>query len=120
MGCMTTDNGQMSFRRGVMSLVLLGLLKQGDMYGYQLVTEIARRSEERLVTQEGSLYPVLYKLLDQKLISDYKVLIGKRRTRVYYHLEPAGEQRLKELLEEYEETTKGVFMIVKGEDSNGE
>ena len=100
---MAADNGQMSFRRGVMSLVILGLLKKEDMYGYQLVQETERRSGGRIVTQEGSLYPVLYKLVDQGLISDRKVLVGRRLTRVYYHLEPAGEQRLEELVREYEE-----------------
>lgn len=87
---MAADNGQMSFRRGVMSLVILGLLKKEDMYGYQLVQETERQSGGRIVTQEGSLYPVLYKLVDQGLISDRKVLVGRRMTRVYYHLEPAG------------------------------
>ena len=75
---MAADNGQMSFRRGVMSLVILGLLKKEDMYGYQLVQETERRSGGRIVTQEGSLYPVLYKLVDQGLISDRKVLVGRR------------------------------------------
>ncbi len=112
---MAADNGQMSFRRGVMSLVILGLLKKEDMYGYQLVQETERRSGGRIVTQEGSLYPVLYKLVDQGLISDRKVLVGRRMTRVYYHLEPAGEQRLEELVREYEEVTKGVFQIIEGD-----
>lgn len=112
---MAADNGQMSFRRGVMSLVILGLLKKEDMYGYQLVQETERRSGGRIVTQEGSLYPVLYKLVDQGLISDRKVLVGRRMTWVYYHLEPAGEQRLEELVREYEEVTKGVFQIIEGD-----
>ena len=112
---MAADNGQMSFRRGVMSLVILGLLKKEDMYGYQLVQETERRSGGRIVTQEGSLYPVLYKLVDQGLISDRKVLVGRRMTRVYYHLEPAGKQRLEELVREYEEVTKGVFQIIEGD-----
>ena len=116
---MAGDNVQTSFRRGVMSLVILGLLKKEDMYGYQLVQETERQSGGRIVTQEGSLYPVLYKLLDQGYISDRKVQVGKRMTRIYYHLEPAGEERLADLLREYEEVTKGVFLIVKGEDSNG-
>ena len=117
---MAGDNVQTSFRRGVMSLVILGLLKKEDMYGYQLVQETERQSGGRIVTQEGSLYPVLYKLLDQGYISDRKVQVGKRMTRIYYHLEPAGEARLNELLLEYEEVTKGVFLIVKGDDDNGE
>lgn len=115
---MAADNAQNSFRRGVMSLVILGLLKKEDMYGYQLVQETERMSGGRITTQEGSLYPVLYKLVDQGLISDKKVLVGKRMTRVYYHLEPAGEQRLNELIREYEEITQGVFLIVKGGDSD--
>ena len=113
-----TDSGQSSFRRGVMSLVILGLLKKEDMYGYQLVKETERQSGGRIVTQEGSLYPVLYKLVDQGLISDRKVLVGRRMTRVYYHLEPAGEQRLRELTREYEEVTKGVLQIIEGCDTD--
>lgn len=117
---MTQDNSQNSFRRGVMSLVLLSLLKQQDMYGYQLVQETEKQSGGRLMTQEGSLYPVLYKLQEQGLISDRKELVGKRRTRVIYHLEPPGEQRLRELIREYEELTQGVFQIIKGGGANGE
>lgn len=111
---MAGDVSQNSFRRGVMSLVILGLLKREDMYGYQLVQETESSSGGRIVTQEGSLYPVLYKLLDQGLISDRRVQVGKRMTRIYYHLEPAGEERLKELIREYEEVTRGVLQIIGG------
>lgn len=114
---MARDNGQSTFQRGVMSMVILGLLKRADMYGYQLVQETERVSGRRIVTQEGSLYPVLYKLVDQGLISDKRVQVGKRMTRVYYHLEPAGEQRLKELIQEYEQITQGVFLIVREADA---
>ena len=113
---MAVDN---SFRRGVMSLVILALLKREDMYGYQLVQETERSSGGRLTTQEGSLYPVLYKLQDQGFISDRKVQVGKRMTRVYYHIEPAGEEKLLELIREYEDMTQGVFQIIRGGDSNG-
>ena len=100
-------------------MVILSLLKREDMYGYQLVQETERSSGGKLTTQEGSLYPVLYKLQDQGLISDRKVLVGKRMQRVYYHLEPAGEQRLRELIQEYEEVTSGVFQIIKEAEEDG-
>ena len=93
-------------------LLVLSLLAGEDMYGYQLVQETERSSGGVLVTQEGSLYPVLYKLLDQGLITDYRVKSGKRMTRVYYHLEPSGEARLEELIREYTETTRGIFNII--------
>ena len=110
---MPKDNAQNAFRRGVMSLVILALLKKEDMYGYQLVQQTIAVSGGRIITQEGSLYPVLYKLLDQGLISDRKVQVGKRMTRVYYHLEPAGEKRLQELIWEYDQITDGVRAIIE-------
>lgn len=112
---MAPDHVQNSFRRGVMSLVILALLEKEDMYGYQLVQETARRSGNRIVTQEGSLYPVLYKLLEQGLISDKKVQVGKRMTRIYYHLEQAGAVRLSELKKEFQEITQGIRMITEEE-----
>lgn len=111
---MAIDNSQNSFRRGVMSLVILALLKKEDMYGYQLVQETAASTGGRIITQEGSLYPVLYKLLDQGLISDRKEVVGRRMTRIYYHLEPAGEKRLRELTEEYQSITEGIHMLTEG------
>ena len=115
---MAADSSQNSFRRGVMSLVILGLLKKEDMYGYQLVQETMRQSGGKITTQEGSLYPVLYKLLDQGLISDRKVQVGKRMTRVYYHIESAGLQRLEELTREYQDVTRGVFRILEEDNTD--
>ena len=110
--CIAAEQGQALFRRGVTALVILGLLKREDMYGYQLVQETARVSGGKLTTQEGSLYPVLYRLLEQGYISDRRVPAGKRMTRIYYHLEPAGQVHLEELTREYRETTEGVFRII--------
>ena len=102
-----------NFQRGVLPVVILSLLKHEDMYGYQLVLETERRSEGKLVTQEGSLYPVLYKMLEAGYVTDTKKLVGKRMTRIYYHLEPSGEAYLQALIKEYEKVTDGVFTIVR-------
>lgn len=117
---MGADHTQGSFRRGVLSLVLLALLRREDMYGYQLVQETEHLSGGKLTTQEGSLYPVLYKLQDAGLISARKVLVGKRMTRIYYHLEPSGEEYLQALIQEYEDVTQGVFQIIHGEETEDE
>lgn len=117
---MGKDAGQNNYRRGVMSLVILSLLKREDMYGYQLVQETELSSGGLLTTQEGSLYPVLYRLLDQGYISDHRVQVGKRMTRIYYHLEPAGEEKLKELIADYESATQGVFRIIHREETGAE
>ncbi len=110
---------QNSFQRGVMTLLVLALLDREDMYGYQLVQEISAASSGRIVTQEGSLYPVLYKLQDQKLISDNKKLVGKRKTRIYYHLEDAGKAQLQTLLQEYDTITQGVLQVIQRGERHG-
>ena len=117
---MREDQAQAGFRRGVLTLVILALLKQEDMYGYQLVQEANRSTDGALTTQEGSLYPVLYKLQSQGLISDYRVKSGIRMTRVYYHLEPAGEARLEELVREYVALTQGIYKLIDREVESSE
>lgn len=107
------NNEQNAFRRGIMQLVILSLLSKEDMYGYQLVQETIARSGGRIVTQEGSLYPVLYKLQEQGFISDRKVLVGKRMTRVYYHIEDAGLAQLEKLTEEYNAISTGLRMLME-------
>lgn len=111
---MQNSTTQSNYRRGVAPLVILALLRQEDMYGYQLVQEMERQSGGRVTTQEGSLYPVLYRLQEAGYISDRKVLVGKRMTRVYYHLEPSGEAHLQALIAEYTALTGGVFQIING------
>ncbi len=110
---MVNHNDHNNFRRGIMSLVLLTLLHKEDMYGYQLVQETKRLSGGRIQTQEGSLYPVLYKLQERGYISDRKVQVGKRMTRVYYHLEPEGETYLQTLKAEYTAIVTGMQMIME-------
>ena len=111
---MASDNLRSGFQRGAMAMIILSLLKREDMYGYQLVQEIEKQSGGVLLTQEGSLYPVLYKLQDQGCISDKKVLVGRRMTRVYYHIEDEGIQYLHTLHQEYEKVTQGIYQIIKG------
>lgn len=111
---MPSDNTIPNFQKGVASLVVLSLLRQEDMYGYQLVQETEKQSGGRLRTQEGSLYPVLYRLQDQGYISDRREKVGKRMTRVYYHLETKGEAYLDSLITEYETVASGVLQIIRG------
>lgn len=109
---MAKQSGSANYQRGVASLVILALLNKQDMYGYQLVQEAEKQSGGAIVIQEGSLYPVLYRLLDEGYISDRKELVGKRMTRIYYHIEPAGAAHLQALIEEYRAVTAGVFRLI--------
>lgn len=109
---MSKDLQSVNFRRGLLPLVVLQILKNGDMYGYQIVQEAGRRSHGHIITQEGSLYPVLYRLLSGGYISERKVPRGEKMVRVYYHIEDAGREYLESLIEEYDFISQGMALIL--------
>ena len=104
--------GRSSFKMGTVELIVLFLLSKKDLYGYEISLLIKELSGGNLVVQESTLYPTLYKLIEKKYISDREVPIGKRRLRVYYHIEDAGRQRLSDLIEDYHTTTLGIENIL--------
>ena len=104
--------GRSNFKMGTVEMIVLFLLDKGDLYGYQLSLLIEKLSSGNLVVTESTLYPTLYKLLGNKMISDREVPVGKRRVRVYYHLEKEGKQRLNDLLVDYHLITNGISQIL--------
>lgn len=104
--------GRSNFKMGTVEMIVLFLLQKHDLYGYQLTTLIKKQSGGNVIVTESTLYPTLYKLLKNDYISDREMPIGKRRVRVYYHLEDAGKERLADLLEDYHEITVGIEQIL--------
>ena len=87
-----------NFKMGTVEMLVLSLLSQKDLYGYEISLLLKDLSEGLYVVPEGSLYPVLYKLEDKKLITSHAIQTGKRRVRKYYHIEATGLERLEQLL----------------------
>lgn len=88
-------------KKATIEMLLLKLLAESDMYGYQLTQEVKKRSGGLYTILEGSMYPILYRLTDQAFISSYDKKVGKRQVRVYYHLEDSGREYLDELISDY-------------------
>lgn len=101
-----------NLKRGTIELMLLTLLKEGDKYGYELSQKLEERSDGLFTIKETTMYPTLYRLQSKGLISDRQEKVGIRRTRVYYHLEPAGEAYLKEIHREYVSLNRGIFKLL--------
>src|SRR3989337_4391326 len=81
------------FMRGVPELLLLRLLAQRDMYGYELVRTVRLTTGDAISLGEGVIYPALHSLERQgALKSKRKAVEG--RTRVYYSLTAKGRRRL--------------------------
>lgn len=101
-----------TLKKATIEILLLKLLSEQDMYGYQLLQELKKRSSENYVILEGSMYPILYRLTDQNYISFYEKRVGKRQTRVYYHLEDTGRVYFVSMREEYEEYIKLISFLL--------
>jgi len=103
---------QENLKKGTAEMVLLYLLREQEMYGYQLTQTLRERSQEKYILQEGSMYPILYRLLDRGLIVERREIVCKRRTRVYYSITQEGINRLDEIIREYVEITLGIGLVM--------
>lgn len=105
-------------KRGTIELALLSLLSKKDMYGYEICQQLKENSHGLYIVTEGSLYPVLYRLIEKGCITDRSERVGKRRTRVYYHIEQAGIDYLNEIKHEYFSMHNGLLLVL-GEADGG-
>lgn len=76
-------------------LLVLSLLAGEDMYGYQMIVELARRSDHTFEMKEGTLYPVLHGLERDGMVEAYQQEAPTGRMRKYYHLTRKGGALLK-------------------------
>lgn len=101
-----------SFKRGTVDLVVLSVLLERDMYGYEIVKTVKEKSEGKYEIPLGTLYPVLYRFIENGYLSDRDEIVNKR-LRKYYHLEEKGRAFYAELLGEYRKISEGVNLITK-------
>ncbi len=79
---------------GDFALLLLGLLEQREMYGYELVSELRARSDLVIDLPEGTVYPALRRLERDGLVAGRWVAVASGPRRRYYALTTAGERAL--------------------------
>jgi PadR family transcriptional regulator PadR len=80
--------------RGDFALLLLGLLADREMYGYELVAELRRRSDTVIDLPEGTVYPALRRMERQGLIGGRWAQVGPGPRRRYYSLTAKGQRAL--------------------------
>lgn len=106
-------------KRGTLEMVLLRLLAQRPMYGYELVATLAERGGQAFQVKEGTLYPVLYRLENDGHIESRWEAPERGVPRKYYHLTPAGERALAARLAEWQAFVSAVARLL-GKDGEGE
>lgn len=96
------------------SMLLLKLLQDEDMYGYQMIEELARRSDNTFSLKAGTLYPLLHDLQQQSMIEVYERTSDTGRLRKYYRLTKAGRKMLGEKEAEWTSFSAAVDKVLSG------
>lgn len=101
------------FFSGITELLILAILADHDSYVYEIVKFIKEYSKGYLSISQNTVYAVTYKLKNEGKLSEYSKLVGKRRTRIYYHIEPNGNSYYKQLLDSFIDAYHGVENILQ-------
>jgi PadR family transcriptional regulator PadR len=108
---MATDKNALS---GNTTMLILKLLEEKDMYGYQIIEELSRRSEDVFRLKTGTLYPILHGLENDGMVLSYDENADNQRIRKYYRLTNHGKGLLAKKQSEWKAYTKAVSRILDG------
>jgi len=110
---MTMKKTNPDFLNGVPELLILRLLGQKPMHGYDLVQAIKVSSGSKLEFGEGCVYPILHRLEAQKYLSSRRELVGGRH-RIVYRPTKQGHRRLVESWNTWKQVVEGVTTVLQG------
>lgn len=80
--------------QGTLDLLILKAVSLGPLHGYGVLLRIQQMSQERLLIQQGSLYPALYRLEHQgAIVGEWGESENNRKAK-YYRLTRLGRERL--------------------------
>lgn len=100
------------FINGITELLILSILSTHDSYVYEITKTIENSSNNLLSISQNTIYTATYKLQNEGKISEYSKIVGKKRTRIYYHIEKNGLFYLEELKQNYSNMICGVQTIL--------
>ena len=111
-------NWKKEIKRGTIQLCVLSLLKEGPMYGYQIITALRERSDGYFELKEGTIYPALYRLEKEGYAESRWLQKDKRPPRNYYSITELGKKHMQKTLEEWIRMVKATTAILgKKEDA---
>lgn len=103
-----------SLLTGSTAMLILKLLEGTDMYGYQMIEELDRKSKNVFELKAGTLYPLLHTLEQKDLVASYDKTADNARVRKYYSITKSGRRYLYEKRKEWEVFASAVNGVLGG------
>ncbi len=96
---------------GSTTMLLLRLLEDKDMYGYEMIETLEQKSNNVFTLKAGTLYPLLHSLEEKNYLTSYESPAnGKQRK--YYSITKEGRKYLKARKEEWQEYQAAVLNVL--------
>lgn len=100
-----------SLLSGSTTMLILRLLAEKDMYGYEMIETLQKRSNNVFELKAGTLYPLLHGLEDKGFLTCYEAeVLGK--VRKYYSITKSGRKELKLREESWNEYTRAIANVM--------
>lgn len=104
---MININTQM--KKGVLELIVLKAINKKDMYGYELIEMISKVID----INDGTIYPLLKRLTNEKYAETYLVESNEGPIRKYYKITDLGKNYMDELVSSWNQISKSVTNFIK-------
>lgn len=98
---------------GSTSLLVLKLLEEKDMYGYEMIDTLRKKSDNVFELKVGTLYPLLHTFVKEGSLTVYEEETGGK-LRKYYSLTSHGKKLLASKTEEWREYSHAVSKVLGG------
>jgi transcriptional regulator len=98
--------------QGTLDMLILKAVSLGPLHGYGILLRIQQFSRDVLQIQQGSLYPALYRLEQQGLISSNWGESDNNRRAKFYTLMPAGRKRLRSEREQWDRLVGAIAAVL--------
>lgn len=99
---------------GSTTMLILKLIEEKDMYGYQMIDELSKKSDTTFNLKAGTLYPILHGLENEGLVSSYDDNADSERVRKYYHISNKGKKLLAEKQAEWIVYSNAINKVLSG------
>src|SRR5262245_60270470 len=101
-------------RTGSTAVMILRLLAERPMYGYQIVKELQTRSEGYFDLEQGTLYPALHRLEKDNLVQSRWEVVEEGPSRKYYHITDQGRVELEKSAQQWGDFSRNLLKLLDG------
>jgi transcriptional regulator len=113
------DKDAESILQGTLDMLVLRALELEPMHGWGITERIEQWSEEVLCVGQGTLYPALYRLERQRLITSTWATTENNRRARYYALTAAGRKHLARELLSWQRMSRAINLVLKAAGASG-